>query len=116
MENCIFCKIINKEVPAKILYEDDDIIAFNDVHPIAPVHILIIPKKHIESVNDFGINDINLIGGMILIAKKLAQDEGIAKNGYKLLFRVGENGGQEISHVHIHLIGGAKLDEVIKPV
>ena len=116
MENCIFCKIVNKEVPAEILYEDDDMIAFNDVHPIAPVHILVIPKKHIVSVNDLGIKDINLIGGIILVAKKIAQDAGIAKDGYKLLFRVGKNGGQEVSHLHVHLIGGAELQEDIKPV
>ncbi len=116
MNSCIFCKIVNKEVPAEILYEDDEIIAFNDVHPIAPVHILIIPKKHIDSVNSLEIGDASLMGTVILVAKKLAQDKGIAKDGYKLLFRVGEHGGQEIPHVHIHLIGGAQLQEDIKPI
>lgn len=115
MDNCIFCKIVNKEVPAEILYEDDEIIAFNDVHPIAPVHILVIPKKHINSVNNLAMSDVNLMGTVILVAKKLAEDKGIASDGYKLLFRVGEHGGQEVPHVHVHLIGGAQLHEDIKP-
>lgn len=112
---CIFCKIIKKEIPASVVYEDEDILAFKDVRPLAPVHILIIPKKHVATVNDFEENDAELIGKMILTAKKIAADFDISPKGYKLLIRVGEWGGQEVMHVHLHLIGGAKLQENIHP-
>jgi len=113
---CVFCKIIKKEIPAAIVYEDDDVLAFKDVRPLAPVHVLIIPKKHIESVNDFGEKDTDLIGNLILTAKKIAMDFDISPKGYKLLFRVGEWGEQEVPHVHLHLIGGAQLEENIHPI
>jgi histidine triad (HIT) family protein len=114
--DCIFCKIINKEIPTEFLYEDDLVAAFFDTRPIAPVHILIIPKDHIESVADLKDGDERLAGRLIITAKKLAEKEGISKNGYKLLFRTGRHGGQEVPHIHLHLIGGAKLSENIKPV
>jgi histidine triad (HIT) family protein len=113
--DCLFCKIIKKEIPSVALLEDDDIIAIKDIRPLAPVHILILPKKHIESVNDFEKNDAELIGKMVLMAKKIAQDLDTAENGYKLLFRVGKWGEQEVPHVHLHLIGGAPLHENIHP-
>jgi histidine triad (HIT) family protein len=113
---CIFCQIVKKEVPSVTVCEDDDIIAFKDVRPIAPVHILIIPKKHIESVNDLEDSDTEMAGRMILMAKKIAKDFDMSEKGYKLLFRVGEWGGQEVGHIHLHLIGGAKLYENIHPV
>jgi len=114
--DCIFCKIIKKEVPAVVVYEDNDVLAFKDVRPLAPVHILIIPKKHIETVNDFKEKDAEMIGQMILAAKKMAIDFDLSPKGYKLLFRVGEWGGQEVQHVHLHLIGGAKMHENIHPL
>jgi histidine triad (HIT) family protein len=113
---CVFCKIINREIPAKFLYEDDLVIAFRDAHPIAPVHVLVIPKKHIESVADISEKDEKLMGRMILVAKKIAEDLKISKYGYKLLFRVGEYGGQEVGHIHLHLIGGARLSENIRSI
>lgn len=113
---CIFCKIINKEIPSEIVFESDDILAFKDIHPIAPVHILIIPKKHIASVNDLKIEDIELVGKMIFQAKEIAKNFDISEKGYKLLIRTGEWGGQEVPHVHLHLIGGAKLSEGIGPI
>ncbi|MDD3498266.1 MAG: histidine triad nucleotide-binding protein [Candidatus Moranbacteria bacterium] len=116
MKDCLFCKIINKEIPADIIYEDDEVLAFNDIHPLAPMHVLIIPKKHIGSINDLQEDDSELVGKMILIAKKLAKDKGIDKDGYKLLFRTGKHGGQEVPHIHLHLIGGAQLKEGIGPV
>lgn len=118
MEDCIFCKIIKKEIPVEILYEDDLVLAFSDAHPIAPVHVLIIPKKHIKSINELEANKENEIiaGRLILVAKKIAEEKGIAKDGYKLLIRTGKHGGQEVSHIHLHLLGGAKLSENIKPV
>jgi histidine triad (HIT) family protein len=116
MNNCVFCKIANKEISAEFLYEDELVVAFRDAHPIAPVHVLVIPKKHIESVADISENDEKLMGRLILAAKKIAEDLKISKNGYKLLIRVGEYGGQEVKHVHLHLIGGAKLREIIEPI
>jgi histidine triad (HIT) family protein len=112
---CIFCKIIAKEIPASIVYEDEKILAFKDIHPLAPVHIVIIPKKHIASINDLKEKETNLMGELIIRAKKIAKDFDISEKGYKLLFRVGEWGGQEVPHIHLHLIGGAKLTEIIKP-
>ena len=112
---CIFCKIIKKEIPAVIVYEDRDILAFNDVRPLAPVHVLIIPKRHIESLNDLTEKDVDLAGKMLLVAKKIAIDFDISPKGYKLLTRVGEWGGQEVAHLHMHLIGGVRLYENIRP-
>ena len=112
---CIFCKIIQKEIPSVTVYEDNDVLAFKDVRPLAPVHVLIIPKKHIESVNELTENDSELIGKLILTAKKIAIDFDISPKGYKLLFRVGEWGGQEVPHIHLHLIGGVRLFENIHP-
>jgi len=113
---CVFCKIAKKEIPADIVYEDKDIIAFRDLHPIAPVHILVIPKKHIASVTDISEEDTMLMGKLVAAAKKIAEDLKISKDGYKLLIRVGEHGGQEVEHVHLHLIGGARLSEDIRPL
>ncbi len=112
---CIFCKIAKKEIPAEVIFEDEDIVAFKDAHPLAPVHILIIPQKHIESINDLEKGDQLLAGKMILAGKKIAKDLNISENGYKLLFRVGRDGGQEVPHIHLHLLGGAKLYEEIRP-
>jgi len=116
MEDCIFCKIINKEIPAEIVSEDEDILAFKDVNPIAPVHFLIIPKKHIESVADLEESEELLAGKMVVKAKKLAEKVDISKDGYRLLFRVGAHGGQEVPHMHLHLIGGSKMVEDIYPL
>ena len=113
--DCIFCKISEKVIPADIVYEDEDVIAFRDAHPIAPVHILIIPKKHIASIADISEKDTLLMGKLIATAKKIASDLKISENGYKLLFRVGEHGGQEVGHIHLHLIGGVMLREIIEP-
>ena len=116
MTDCIFCKIANKEISVEFLYEDDLVIAFKDVRPIAPVHILIISKKHIESIADLEENDEILAGRLVMAAKNLARKSGIADKGYKLLFRVREHGGQEVLHIHLHLIGGARLSENIRPI
>jgi histidine triad (HIT) family protein len=113
---CVFCKIAKKEIPADFLYEDDLVAAFRDAHPLAPVHILVIPKKHIASITEIGNNEEQLMGRMILAAKKIAEDLQISEKGYKLLFRVGKHGGQEVEHIHLHLIGGARLREDIGPI
>lgn len=112
---CVFCKIANKEISAEILYEDGDVLAFKDTHPLAPIHILVIPRKHIQGINFLGDTDedIKLAGKIIIVAKNLAQKAGIGTKGYKLLFRVGQDGGQEVPHIHLHLLGGARLSENI---
>lgn len=112
----VFDKIIRKEVPADIVFESDTILAFHDIHPLAPVHILVIPKKRIASIDDLEPADGPLIGEMVLVARNIARDLNISRKGYKLLFRVGRDGGQEIPHIHLHLIGGARLSENIHPV
>lgn len=112
----VFSKIIQKEIPADIVYEDEEILAFKDIHPLAPVHILIIPKREIESVNDLVDTDALLVGRMIFVARDIARDLNISEKGYKLLFRTGHDGGQEVGHIHLHLIGGARLSENIHPV
>jgi len=104
--DCLFCKIIAGKIPAEIVYQDEDVLAFKDVKPAAPVHILIIPKKHLSSVAEIGSEDTLLMGKLIAVAKKLAEDFGIAESGYKLLIRVGKGAGQEIMHIHLHLMGG----------
>lgn len=107
--DCLFCKIIKKEVPAAVIFEDNDFLAFNDINPIAPVHLLIIPKKHIASVDYLQENDKELVGSLILLAKRIAKDKGLDKTGYRLTFNAGPNAGQTVEHLHLHLIGGKKL-------
>lgn len=109
MMNCIFCKIAKKEIPAEIVYEDEKILAFKDIEPKAPVHILIIPKLHIPSVDHLGKEDKELIGELFLTAKKLAKEFKIDKTGYRLIFNVGKDAGQTVEHLHLHLMGGEKL-------
>lgn len=103
MENCLFCKISNKETPADIVYEDDVAVAFNDINPTAPVHILIVPKKHIVSIKELEDEDKELMGQLILTAKKIAEENDL--KGYKILINVGREGGQIIDHLHLHLLG-----------
>lgn len=114
--DCLFCKIAKKEIPSEMIYEDEQVFAFKDIHPLAPVHVLIIPKKHIESINDLKGSDEGLAGHLILTSQKIARDLKISEEGYKLLFRTGKHGGQEVEHIHLHLIGGAKLYEEIRPI
>ncbi|EKE11858.1 MAG: hypothetical protein ACD_15C00012G0014 [uncultured bacterium] len=116
MDDCIFCKIIKKEIPSDIIYEDEYVLAFKDRNPIAPVHILIIPKKHIAMISDLDEGDEKIAGRLIMTGKKIAQNLAISHKGYKLLFRVGKGGGQEVMHIHLHLIGGARLYEEIRPI
>jgi histidine triad (HIT) family protein len=106
MTDCLFCKIINKEAPAEIVYEDDKIVALKDIHPKAPLHLLIVSKKHIPSVEHLGPGDKELMGELFLVAQKIARGQGVAKTGYKLVFNVGKGGGQIIEHLHLHLLGG----------
>ena len=109
MEDCIFCKIINKQIPSEIIYEDEEIIAFKDIEPVAPVHILVVPKKHISSVMDLSDDDQALIGKIYLTIKKLAVELGVEKEGFRVVTNCGENAGQTVKHIHFHLLGGKKL-------
>jgi len=102
---CIFCKIAKKEIPSELIFDSEILCAFKDISPKAPTHILIIPKEHIESVNDLNEDKKDLVGEMILAAKKIAKDQNIS-DGYKLLFNVGKKGGQIVEHLHLHLMGG----------
>jgi len=109
MKDCIFCKIVDKELSSRIIYEDNKFIAFKDVNPKAPVHLLIIPKKHIPSVNHIEPQDADLVGKLILVAQKIAKKEGVSESGYRLIFNIGKNAGQTVDHLHLHLLGGKKL-------
>ena len=101
---CIFCKIINKKIPADIVYEDNSVIVFKDIKPSSPIHLLIVPKKHIASINDLEEQDKELVGYMFLIAKKMAEKQGVLETGYRLAINVGRGGGQIIDHLHLHLL------------
>jgi histidine triad (HIT) family protein len=105
-DDCIFCKIIAKEIPGELLFQDERVTAFRDIQPVAPVHILIVPNKHIASMNDVSTEDESLIGYMHLVAQKLAKEAGIAESGYRLTFNTGDDGGQVVYHIHLHLMGG----------
>jgi histidine triad (HIT) family protein len=104
--SCIFCKILSGEAPANIIHRDDLVTAFRDIHPVARTHILIIPNRHIVSVNEMEDGDDVLIGHMVMVAKKLAMQEGVAENGYRLMINTGVHGGQTVPHLHLHLIAG----------
>ena len=108
MEN-IFNKIINKEIKADIVFENDKVIAFKDINPAAPIHLLIIPKRNIKTINDIQENDKDLIGELFLAAKKIAKDYNIDKNGYRLIFNCNDDAGQTVFHIHMHLLAGRKL-------
>lgn len=109
MEDCIFCKIVKKEIPSTIVYEDEDILAFNDINPVTPVHILVIPKKHIESLAEIKEEDEKLIGKIHTTIKKIANQVGILDKGFRVIVNCGEDGGQEVKHLHFHILGGKKL-------
>jgi len=109
-EECIFCRIVAGEVPGDIVYQDENFLAFRDIMPKAPIHVLIIPKTHITSAVELTEEQQKLAGRLIIIAKNLAEKEGIAKKGYRLVINCGPEGGQVVPHLHLHLIGGRKLD------
>jgi histidine triad (HIT) family protein len=105
-KDCTFCQIVRGGIPAAIEYQNESVIVFKDIHPHAPVHLLIVPKKHIRSLNDLADRDKDLLSDMILTARKVAKEKGIAHLGYRLLFNVERGGGQVIFHLHMHLLGG----------
>ena len=106
---CLFCKIIERKIPADIIFEDDTLFAFRDINPQAPEHILIIPKKHINTINDADDNDAQLLGEITLCAKNIAKNLGVDNDGYRLVFNINNNGGQEVYHIHLHLLAGRQM-------
>lgn len=109
MEDCIFCKIINKEIPSKIVFENDLVIAFEDLNPVAPVHILIVPKKHIKSAMEVTEEDSKYLSEVFLVAKQIAEEKGISESGFRIVNNCGDAAGQTVKHIHFHLIGGKEL-------
>ena len=107
--DCVFCKIAAGEIASEILYRDEEVVAFRDISPQAPVHLLIVPRKHIPSLAHLSAADLPLMGNMVDIANQLARREGIAESGYRLVVNCGKDGGQVISHLHLHLLGGQTL-------
>ncbi|MFZ6675306.1 histidine triad nucleotide-binding protein [Undibacterium sp. Xuan67W] len=115
MSNCIFCKIVAKQIPSSVVYEDDEFLAFKDIHPAAPVHFLIIPKQHVETLSDTSVVHVSMLGKMLALAPRLAKEQGCGlsrdadgqvSGGYKTLINTGPDGGQEVYHLHMHVIGG----------
>jgi len=109
MTDCIFCKIVDRKIPSNIVYEDELAFGFTDVSPQAPVHILVIPKKHIPTILDIGEEDSMLMGHLIEVCKKIARDKGIAKTGFRIITNCNPEGGQVVYHVHLHVLGGRQL-------
>lgn len=106
---CVFCRIISGIAPAAVLYQDDQITAFKDIHPITPIHILVVPNRHISSLNDIGEDDDSLLGKMVLAAQKLAVQNGLRERGYRVVINTGPEAGQSVFHLHLHLIGGKRM-------
>ena len=109
--DCLFCKIINKEVPSDIVYEDDEVLAFKDIHPAAPVHVLVIPKKHISALTELQKDVEALIGQIYTCINEVAKKVGVFESGYRVIVNCGKDGCQEVKHLHFHLLGGKKLGE-----
>jgi len=109
MSECIFCKIAEGGIPAEVVYEDDQVLAFRDLNPQAPVHILVIPRKHIATLNDLDDGDAELMGRLYLAAKRIAADEGIAESGYRTVINCNAGAGQTVFHIHLHLLGGRPM-------
>jgi len=108
-DSCIFCKIVKKEIPAKTVFENNDILAFEDIRPQAPVHLLVISKHHIAKISDLSDEDTDLVARMVLVAKEMAKDRKIADSGYRIVINCNQDAGQDVFHLHLHLLGGRKF-------
>ena len=108
-ENCIFCRIAAGEIPAKVVRQDEDTVAFRDIDPKAPTHVLVIPRRHIPSINVLTPEDAALVGKLFLVAREIARDDGGAESGYRMVINAGANAGQSVDHVHLHILGGRGL-------
>jgi len=109
MDDCLFCKIAAKQIPAKIVYEDDRVVAFDDIRPQAPAHTLIIPREHFPSLNELPADRADLLSACLLAARKIAADKGIAASGYRVVLNTARDSGQEVFHIHFHLLGGRRM-------
>jgi histidine triad (HIT) family protein len=109
MADCLFCKIITREIPASIVYEDDRILVFNDINPQAPTHVLVVPKRHIESLNELAPGDDGIVGEVVRRAAAIAKDRGISAGGYRTVFNTNRDAGQTVFHIHLHLLGGRSM-------
>jgi len=109
MDSCLFCRIAKKELPSKIAHEDDRVVAFHDINPQAPVHVLIVPRKHIATLNDVSADDTELLGHMFAVARQIADQSGVSQKGYRTVFNVNTDAGQTVFHLHLHVIGGRRL-------
>lgn len=107
--SCLFCKIVNREIPSSIVYEDDRVLAFSDINPQAPTHILVVPKRHIETLNDLAPGDDAIVGELVRRAAAIADERGIAAGGYRVVFNTNRDAGQTVFHIHLHLIGGRSM-------
>ena len=112
-EDCIFCKIIKGEIPSSKVYEDEEILAFNDINPATPIHVLVIPKKHITSLAEMKDGDEVLIGKIYKVINQIAENQGFKENGYRVIVNCGKDGGQEVGHLHFHILAGKQLGEKI---
>jgi histidine triad (HIT) family protein len=109
MADCLFCKIITREIPASIVYEDDRMLAFNDINPQAPTHVLVVPKRHIDSLNELAPGDDAIVGEVVRRAASIAKDRGISAGGYRTVFNTNRDAGQTVFHIHLHLLGGRSM-------
>jgi len=107
--DCIFCRIISGEIPSDILYQDEQVVAFRDINPKAPVHLLLVPREHIESVAELSEDEASIMGHLVAVANRLAREAGISEKGYRLVVNSGPEGGQEVPHLHLHLLGGRQM-------
>lgn len=113
MENCLFCKIIKGDIPSTKVYEDEEVYAFKDINPEAPVHILVVPKKHISSINEIEDEDRELIGKIFTLIKKIAKEQGVEQSGYRVVSNCGKDAGQTVMHLHFHILAGKDLGEKV---
>ena len=107
--DCIFCRIISGDIPSDILYQDEQVVAFRDINPKAPVHLLLVPRKHIESLAELSEDEASIMGHLVAVANRLAREAGISDKGYRLVVNSGPEGGQEVPHLHLHLLGGRQM-------
>jgi histidine triad (HIT) family protein len=110
MSDCLFCKIVRSEIPASIVYQDDRLIAFDDINPQAPTHVLIVPRRHVSTLNDLDADDDQLVGEMVRRAAAIASERGISAGGYRTVFNTNREAGQTVFHIHLHLIGGRPME------
>ena len=107
--SCLFCRIVNREIPGSIVYEDDRVLAFNDINPQAPTHVLVVPKRHVETLNDLTPEDDGLVGELVRRAAAIARERGLSAGGYRTVFNTNRDAGQTVFHIHLHLLGGRSM-------